>query len=403
MKNFKCFPQFVCAVLFLIAIFLFGAPTLVDRADDIYKSITGSLKYSEGLFKTYQKVHQSFVEETEVDSFTENLWNRLFFIDIYSIAQRVTLSVVNEDVSEIILKDNNGKLHFSEPRTDVSKYAENMINLQNSINAPILFVQAPNKKLKGYTQLPKYFDNFSNENADDFLSAIEGKVEYLDLRDVLEQEKLDKKELFYVTDHHWTVETAFWGYRKTVEKLRQSFDIDIDAEDFFSDINNYTKYEYPKSFLGAQGRRVGRFYVGVDDYTLILPDFETSFVTNDTITSPEKTVAEGDFRQAFIDEEILSSKDVLSDRHSAYLSMDRGELIITNKLNANGKKILMVKDSFARPYACFMATGVSEIAMVDMRYLPVRTKLADYINEYAPDVVIFLYNTEVYTDTMFRF
>ena len=403
MKKIKITPERVCAVLFLVVIFLFGIPTLINRIQPIYKSIVTPFKYSKGFTDTYDKLHESFVEETEVNSFTENLWNRLFFIDIYSIAQKATLSVVNEDVSETIVKDNHGLLHFVEPRVDAKKYAERIIGLQNSINAPILYVQAPNKKLKGYTKLPGHFDNYSNDNADEFLAAIDSKVDYLDLRETLESEELDKKELFYVTDHHWTTETAFWGFVKTVEKIRENYGIDLDPQGIYTDIKNYTAEEYPDSFLGAQGRRVGRFYVGVDDYTLLLPNFNTSFTTLDTITSPDKPVSTGNFREAFIDEEILSSDDVSANKHAAYLTVDRGELIIRNELNPDGKKVLMIKDSFAMPYACFMAPCTYETVMIDMRYFPMSRKIADYINEYDPDVVLFLYNPEVYLDMMFRF
>lgn len=403
MKKIKITPERVCAVLFLAVIFLFGTPTLIKRAVPLYKSIVSPLKYAEGVGDAYSEIHASFVNEAEVNSFTENLWNRLFFIDVYSIAQRATLSVVNEDVSETIVKDNHGLLHFLVSRTDVSKYADKLINLQNSIDAPILYVQAPNKKLKNYTELPKYFDNYSNENADDFLAAIDQKVDYLDLRETLESEKLDKSKLFYVTDHHWTTETAFWGFQKTVEAVKQNYGIDLDPDGVYTDRKNYAATEYPKSFLGAQGRRVGRFYVGVDDYTLLLPTFETKFTTHDTITSPDKPISEGDFRSAFIDEKILVSDDVSANKHAAYLSIDRGELIIKNELNPDGKRVIIIKDSFAMPYACFMAPCTSETVMLDMRYFPPTRSAVKYINEYSPDLVIFLYNTEMYNGSMFRF
>lgn len=403
MKKVKITPERICALLFLVVIFLFGTPTLVKRAVSLYKSIVSPLKYSDGVVETYHEIHESFTNEAEVNSFTENLWNRLFFIDVYSIAQRATLSVVNEDVSETVVKDNHGLLHFLKDRTDVSKYAQKLVNLQNSIDAPILYVQAPNKKLKNYTELPKYFDNYSNENADDFLSLIDGKVDYLDLREKIEEENLDKSELFYITDHHWTTETAFWGVQKTVEAVKEKYVIDLDPNGIYTDINNYTAEEYPKSFLGAQGRRVGRFYVGVDDYTLLIPTFDTAFTTLDTITSPDAPISEGNFREAFIDEEILASDDVSANKHAAYLTVDRGELIIKNKLNPDGKRIIIIKDSFAMPYACFMAPCTSETVMLDLRYFPIKRSVSEYINEYSPDLVIFLYNTEMYIESMFRF
>ncbi len=403
MKKIKFTSELVCTVLFLAVIFVFGFITLFNRAVPLYESIVKPFKTEKSISQTYKDLHKSFTEEVSVDSFTENLWNRMFFIDIYSVAQRATLSVVNEDVSETIVKDNNGMLHFVEPRVDTTKYAEKLIKLQNSINAPVLYVQAPHKKLEGYTELPKNFDNYANDNADQFLAAIDGKVDYLDLREAIEEEGLDKKDLFYVTDHHWTTETAFWGFAKTVEELKKNYGIDLDPDGIYTDINNWTSEEYPNSFLGAQGRRVGRFYAGVDDYTLLLPKFQTAFTALDTITSPDKPLASGNFRQTFIDEEILSSKDVMANKHAAYLTIDRGEHILRNELNPDGKKVLLIKDSFAMPYACFMATCTAETTMIDMRYFPMSRSISEYINNYNPDVVVFLYNPEIYIDMMFRF
>lgn len=414
MKKIKFTPELVCAVLFLIVIFLFGSITLVQRIVSIGESLTKPFKNadSKSAMELYSDVHQSFTKELEVESFTENLWNRLWFIDIYSVAQRATLALVNEDESETVVKDNHGYLHFVEPRLEaqtIEKYANNLIKLQESVEVPILFVQAPNKKLDGYTQLPKIFDNYSNDNADDFLSLIEGKVDYLDLRDEVDKSFTDKSQLFYITDHHWTTETAFWGYQKTAEKIKENYGIDLDPQGIYTDINNYEALEYPKSFLGAQGRRVGRYYTDIDDYTLLLPKFNTSFVTSEVLRPSGRepirnVVGEGDFRQALIDEEILSSTDITANKHGAYLSIDRGEQLIVNNLNPNGKKVVIIKDSFAMPYSCFMATGTAETTILDMRYFSfVNRDIAAYINEYSPDVVIFLYNTEAYTNDMFVF
>ena len=41
--------------------------------------------------------------------------------------------------------------------------------------------------------------------------------------------------------------------------------------------NRFTYKEYEKAWLGEQGKKLGESFVGLDDFTLILPDYDTSF------------------------------------------------------------------------------------------------------------------------------
>ena len=69
--------------------------------------------------------------------------------------------------------------------------------------------------------------------------------------------------------------------------------------------------------------------------------------------------------------------------------------IIKNNLNANGKKVLLIRDSFACVVAPFLALQTSELHVCDVRdyeyYVGDKLNIDEYIKEIKPDYVIVLY------------
>ena len=65
--------------------------------------------------------------------------------------------------------------------------------------------------------------------------------------------------------------------------------------------------------------------------------------------------------------------------------------------------MLLIKDSYANPVATFMALGVSELEVIDLRYFEgeMNMSLTDYINQSNPDLVIMLYNANALKDNAF--
>ncbi len=80
-----------------------------------------------------------------------------------------------------------------------------------------------------------------------------------------------------------------------------------------------------------------------------------------------------------------------------------GYIKITNKLNANGKKVLLIKDSYANPVAPYLALSVSELEVVDPRYFEdeMHMSITDHISQSNPDLVIMLYNPNALKDDTF--
>lgn len=339
--------------------------------------------------------------------YAENMAFSDEFIDMWSQTQTLTNTQLLDDAEYgVIIKDSNGNLHFPADDVDISNFAQNTVKFANILknrNTPFVYIQAPNKDLKGYTDKIVSEYNFSNKNADEFLNVLkENNVDTLDLREMVIKENLDRSSLFYKTDHHWTTPTAFWAYTKIVSYLNSEYNLNIDKNNFYTNLNNYKTQTITECYLGSLGRRVGEAVSGLDDYTFIEPNFETNYNIYNGLISTEDTIFSGDFRTSIVKENILTNEDVTSNKHATYFEWDYGNLIIKNTLIDNDLKVLMVKDSYAIPVAAFLSTCISELHMVDLREVP-PVNLTQYIDKYNFDAVLIMYNTEVFNNTMFTF
>ena len=215
-------------------------------------------------------------------------------------------------------------------------------------------------------------------------------MNYKELRRDIQKEDKDRKGLFYRTDHHWQTKTAFWAYSKIGSMLVEQYGWKIPAQ-MLSLEDGYDITSYPHSFLGSQGKRVGRLYIGVDQYDYIAPVFDTDFAVTIMKADGSVRAQSGSFTEAFVYEPLLSNTaDVESNKYACYFGGDYPEVVIKNNLAPNDKKVLIIKDSFALPFTAFLANSCEEIHMLDLRYFT--GAVEDYINTYEPDMVLMLYN-----------
>lgn len=338
--------------------------------------------------------------------FSEKLVGFNDYINIWAMNQKLIGTQLFDDAEYgYVIKDSQGKLHFPVSAVDVSADVDGMLKFaadMEEMGIPLVYIQAPNKKLKGYTEYPRGAYNYSNENADAFLEKInESGIDTLDLRELIISQNLDRYSLFYITDHHWQTPAAFWAFSEVVSYLNSTVGLNIDSDGFFRDIDNYTQVKYEKCFLGSQGRRVGEKIAGLDDYIFIYPNFETDYDIFTKATDTEPTFT-GDFRKSIVRDYLLTSEDVMTNRYTAYFEWDYGNLIIKNNLVDNDIKILLIKDSFALPFAAFLSTCVSELHMLDVRKdsAPITY---DYIKEHGFDAVVIMYNPTMFAQDMFEF
>lgn len=395
MKYLK--KQKIIIALFCIWITGMGVLTITSNFKVISKSIINGIKQG---WNTEQDITAMIVGGAEglEDGIESNTYAKEMYIDLYGLTERLLgrRYIRDANPSNVVVKDSQGKLQFITFKANTEEKVNQIADIKEQLESkgiPTLFLQTPVKVIEGFTELPSSVEDYSNSNTDNFLTALDEKdVDYIDLRKEVEQDGLDKQTLFYNTDHHWTNQTAFWAVGKVVDYLEDELGIVLDETGFYRDLDHYEMTTYEKSFLGSQGRRVGKYYAGVDDYTLITPQFDTQYKV--TINkSDSSTDYIGSFQETIIKNNLLDmTESVYTNRYAAYFGGDYPEVIIQNQLCMNDKKIVIIKDSFALPFSAFLSTMVGQINMIDLRYFD-QTKLDNYLEELNPDLVLYVYKS----------
>lgn len=350
----------------------------------------------------------SIIKSIETN-YNEGIFQRNTLINIYGATQRLLFN--REDNG--ILKDNNNVLQSEYIYSDITDKADNCLELKffcDSLNVPMLYVMPPTRMILGYTSLPDFFVNEENRVADDFFEEIQPTpqgegIPYLDMRKSLADGDFSFADVFYKTDHHWTTEASFWGYQILVDKINEEFDFNLDSTTKFRNLDNFKKEEYEAIFLGSKGANLGKYYMGMDNYTLILPNFETSF----SLSTSNRSSLSGPYKF----EEGLINRNYITGRtdnrkpfrwaYSVYQSGDHAEYHIVNHLSDNNKKILVIKDSYALPITSFLSLTTSQVSLIDLRLLT-DISAKQYIENYNPDLVIILYNVGAFkNELLFEF
>ncbi|MCL2517144.1 MAG: hypothetical protein FWF15_01150 [Oscillospiraceae bacterium] len=321
----------------------------------------------------------------------------------------VVNQVYEADNSSLPIKDSTRHFQVIYGDVDVSAFIKNIVELRDTLAAKgteLMFVQAPFKVLRGVSLFPPGIFDYTNDTADKFLAGLkENNVNYMDLRvDVVKE--LPNDTIFYKTDHHWTGDTAFWGYSKVINFLRDEWKWDVNPDNINTNRDNFTFDVYEHFYFSHHGSQYNQHFVGIDNFTLIYPNnnAETNFKTtyND---NGRLTVAQGTFYDAVYDQSPMQGDDPGAfNRYLAYLTGDRPLVIIENFDGYSDKKVLVVKDSFANPFNCYMSLNFKRLEIFDIRAYSLDT-LTGYATKNDFDLVLFLYNPTIYTlvPTMFKF
>ncbi len=186
----------------------------------------------------------------------------------------------------------------------------------------------------------------------------------LDIRGAL-QEASKTEQVYYKTDHHWTLAGAEVGYRAYCETVgrkaydRESFDVREISDSFYGTL-------YSKALdCDAQ------------------PD-----VMSAAQSLPAVAVqCDGREQKGIYDTRKLGEKD----KYAYFFGGNYGEVIIRSREEGTEKqpKLLVIKDSFANSMIPFLLQDYSEIRMLDMRYF--KASVAGYLKKFQPAEILVLY------------
>lgn len=396
MKYKEINRQKIMGIFFLIIIlfFFFG---FIFNARTMGRAIL--VGYKDYIKKDSNVMDYVKAEITSVESgVNESVLGKYKLINFNGAFQKLLgKKVINDaEATRTVVKLNNEHLTFIYPEIDTKPFSENVIKLDSYLKqrgSSVLYVQAPFKISKYDNELPEGVEDYTNYNADKFLDDLKDNgVSCLDLREEIKNDGLDHYSLFFKTDHHWLPKTGFWAFTKIAEVLKDNYGFKYDEK--YTNINNYTEEIYKDEFLGSKGKRVGITYSGgLDDMPLMYPKFETNL----TFSVPSENVERnGQFYDTIFEKEYLKKNNYYLDTpYCVYTGYDKDLQILKNNNSENGKKVLVIKDSFARVMIPFLSLVCDEVDSIDLRSFD-NAELINYIDKSNPDLVIFLYNADIY-------
>jgi len=206
------------------------------------------------------------------------------------------------------------------------------------------FMLVPNAISVTDEKLPAYAPVLNqNDYIDGFTAGLSKKLTVLDPRPILEQNR--DQLLYYKTDHHWTTLGAWLSFQGVA-----------DAMGIKPDTDAYTVYPVTHSFSGALASKSGYLTFTTDTIDVYVPKSEDTYSVVNYVEEQKKS-------PSFYSSEQLKAKD----KYAVFLEGNHPIIKIKNSV-ANGKNLLVIKDSYANAFIPFLAPFYSEITVIDPRY-----------------------------------
>ncbi len=324
----------------------------------------------EGLSKKFEGILQ------------KNLYKKYGFINLNGRIMRVLRINSLNNVNKMA----NGFLTWSGRVKNIDENAERVIELSRFLmkkDTPFLYILVPQKNSMYDAQFNEGYVDESHKNIRNMINRLEtAGVNFLDTETWFKENGWHTEDIFFKTDHHWKPKGALAIARRTMELLQQKEIVQYDESKLMDE--NYNIKVFRNWFLGSQGKRVGKYYTGVDDIAVYYPKFKTGYY----YAGLKSKTTNWFYSDSILDLKYLKKKDYFgTNPYCIYLYGDYPLQIITNTEGYNAKRLLIVGDSIRLPWQYFITTQFQEVFSVDLRHYTDGT-FAQYVGEIRPDIVI---------------
>lgn len=216
--------------------------------------------------------------------------------------------------------------------------------------------------------LPENHQQYWDERLFEVLAEQAGDLKIIDLRErFLSME--ERLELYYRTDHHLTSAGSFAMY----EAVCQAMDLESKA---------FSLKETVDGFYGTGYSRSGLWLTEPDRVELWTADAPGDYTV---------TVYEGAKEETFDSLYFRAHLDA-ADKYPVFLDGNHSLVTIENAACQNGRRLLLIKDSYAHCFATFAAENYEQICMVDLRYY--RGDVKALKEEMGSTEILYLYGVE---------
>ena len=257
------------------------------------------------------------------------------------------------DVSEEQAQKNKDRLiNF------VKKYADKLG--EDRVN--VMMVPTASMVLKD--KLPPFATGYDQDAYIDEVIEALPKGTFIDVRNILNQHK--EEYIYYRTDHHWTALGAFYAYEQWATDAgimplsQKQFDITLASDQFFGTLHSRVN-------VNVKPDEIYLYKIKEDmNYQLLYN------LTDHTDTLYDLSKLEG------------------KDKYSVYMGGNNA-LVEVKTNNKNGRRLLVIKDSYAHSFVPLAVNHYEETFMIDFRYY--NAGVEEFIEENKITDVLVLYNT----------
>jgi hypothetical protein len=352
----------------------------VNLYDLVYLPVSGYFQEGEAIADNIASIADDF------SSSFEGKWNFIDFTGVLENTFHLNALYNNEN----IYVDDSKYVMSYEKQTSTDYEVSQMEYLKKNLDERginLMYVNAPTKYTDDSVFVDEFgVDTYANRNADKFLSRIaEAGIECVDLRTYIAENNLNVRDMFYRTDHHWTTVSGLWASGIIAENLNEKFNYSIDLSTY--DTSNYYMVPLENYWLGEQGKKLSKAYIGMDDFIVTVPQFDTDL----SITSATMEKYEGSF-QVMLGDNCYNRDDLREydypNIHYSYFYMGvNGATVHNNKVEEG--KILLLGDSYSYVVTPFLSLGMSDVSTLILRECD--GDLMEYIDENQFDTVVILY------------
>lgn len=297
------------------------------------------------------------------------------WIGLKTMAEKLTFRQEVKDIyfgkDDYLIEKHTGSFETEQAEANIvylTAFFEKMAEKYDSEHLTAMVV--PNAVDILEDKLPPFASPYDQEQ---YLNQIaEGLPEgvWFNSSEVLEQHK--EEEIYYRTDHHWETLGAFYVFeqwaadRKLGQVSEEDYAITTIAEDFEGTVASKVGTEVKQDTI--------EIYEHKDQVPYLLTYNQTD-----------------DIRSTVYQEHVLDSKD----KYSYFYGGNYG-LVEADMENNTGRKLLVIKDSYAHCFVPFTYQLFDEVDMLDLRYF--NQKLSQYIEEGNYTDILFLYNASGFAE-----
>ena len=235
-------------------------------------------------------------------------------------------------------------------------------------NFNLYFMLAPTATKIYEDKLPSFATPYDEKLfIDTVTNGLNDKIHKIDVFSKLEAHK--EENLYYKTDHHWSTLGAYYGYEAFCEAYgiepmpTTAFDRVVGSDTFYGSLFSKGNFTFAKPdtvelFIPKDGSQLEVFYMADNK-------------TTDTVYEMER----------------LEEKD----KYTVFLGGNHPIITIKSDIN-NGKKLAIIKDSYANALIPFLTQHFEEIHVLDLRFL--NMPIGTYMNQNGIEDALMLYNVQ---------